>query len=141
RDFTSPAVPGWTPDLVGVGNLDFAPDHARQLWAQADAIAPWSGTFAIAYNSDGGHQDWVDAVCNSIRNTLGIDARGAPYPTFAQLRTEDTEHTIRTAFRSGWQADYPQQYGFLAQNYQTGGSSNDGEYSDPEFDALLRASA
>lgn len=141
RDFTSPAVPGWTPDLVGVGNLDFAPDRARQLWAQADAIAPWSGTFAIAYNSDGGHQDWVDAVCNSIRNTLGIDARGAPYPTFAQLRTEATEHTIRTAFRSGWQADYPQQYGFLAQNYQTGGSSNDGEYSDPEFDALLRASA
>ncbi|WP_237168235.1 peptide ABC transporter substrate-binding protein [Prescottella equi] len=141
RDFTSPAVPGWSPDLPGSANLSFAPDRARALWAQADAIAPWSGTFAIAYNSDGGHQDWVDAVCNSIRNTLGIDAHGAPYPTFAQLRTEATERTIRTAFRSGWQADYPQQYGFLAQNYQTGGSSNDGEYSDPEFDALLRASA
>ncbi|CAM2994559.1 ABC transporter substrate-binding protein [Prescottella defluvii] len=141
RDFTSPAVPGWTPDLPGVENLDFVPDRARALWAQADAIAPWSGTFAIAYNSDGGHQEWVDAVSNSIRNTLGIDARGAPYPTFAQLRTEVTERTIRTAFRSGWQADYPQQYGFLAQNFQTGGSSNDGEYSDPEFDRLLRASA
>ena len=141
RDFTSPAVPGWTPDLPGAAVLDFDPDRARALWAQADALAPWSGTFAIAYNSDGGHQDWVDAVCNSIRNTLGIDAHGAPYPTFAQLRTEVTERTIRTAFRSGWQADYPQQYGFLAQNYQTGGSSNDGEYSNPEFDRLLRASA
>lgn len=49
--------------------------------------------------------------------------------------------TIQSAFRSGWQGDYPQQYGFLAQNYQTGGSSNDGEYSNPEFDRLLRESA
>ncbi|MDH6284399.1 peptide ABC transporter substrate-binding protein [Prescottella agglutinans] len=141
RDFTSPAVEGWTPDLPGSEHLDFAPDRARALWAQADAIAPWSGSFQIAYNSDGGHQDWVDAVCNSIRNTLGIDAHGAPYPTFAQLRTEVTGRTIETAFRSGWQADYPQQYGFLAQNYETGGSSNDGGYSNPEFDHLLRASA
>ncbi len=141
RDFTSPAIEGWTPDLPGAERLDFVPDRARALWAQADAIAPWSGSFQIAYNSDGGHQDWVDAVCNSIRNTLGIDAHGAPYPTFAQLRTEVTERTIGTAFRSGWQADYPQQYGFLAQNYQTGGSANDGEYSNPEFDRLLRASA
>lgn len=141
RDFTSPAIAGWTPNLRGSENLDFVPDRARALWAQADAITPWSGSFQIAYNSDGGHQDWVDAVCNSIRNTLDIDAHGAPYPTFAQLRTEATEKTIATAFRSGWQADYPQQYGFLAQNFETGGSSNDGGYSNPEFDAALRASA
>lgn len=141
RDLTSPAIQGWTPDLPGSENLDFAPDRARADWAQADAIAPWTGSFRIAYNSDGGHQDWVDAVCNSIRNTLGIDAHGAPYPTFAQLRTEATNGTIDSAFRSGWQADYPQQYGFLAQNFETGGSSNDGGYSNPRFDALLRASA
>ena len=141
KDFTSPAIDGWTGDLSDVGNVEYDPEGAKALWAQADAIAPWSGTFSIAYNSDGGHQEWVDAVSNSIRNTLGIEAQGAPYPTFAQLRTEATNRTIATAFRSGWQGDYPQQYGFLAQNYQTGGSSNDGEYSNPEFDRLLRESA
>ncbi|WP_072802923.1 peptide ABC transporter substrate-binding protein [Rhodococcoides yunnanense] len=141
KDFTSPAIEGWTGDLSDVANVEYDPEGAKALWAQADAIAPWTGTFAIAYNSDGGHQEWVDAVTNSIRNTLGIEAQGAPYPTFAQLRTEATNRTIPTAFRSGWQGDYPQQYGFLAQNYQTGGSSNDGEYSNPEFDRLLRESA
>lgn len=141
KDFTSPAIEGWTGELSDVSNVEYDPEGAKALWAQADAIAPWTGTFAIAYNSDGGHQEWVDAVTNSIRNTLGIEAQGAPYPTFAQLRTEATNRTIPTAFRSGWQGDYPQQYGFLAQNYQTGGSSNDGDYSNPEFDRLLRESA
>lgn len=141
KDFTSPAIVGWNGHLAGVGNVEFDPDGAKRLWAQADAIAPWDGTFAIAYNSDGGHQEWVAAVANSIHNTLGIAAQGAPVPTFAQFRTEATNRTIQTAFRSGWQADYPQQYGFLAQNYQTGGSSNDGDYSNPQFDRLLRQSA
>ncbi|MDJ0395446.1 ABC transporter substrate-binding protein [Rhodococcus sp. G-MC3] len=141
KDYTSPAIEGWSGDLSDVTNVEYDPDAAKALWAKADAIAPWTGSFAIAYNSDGGHQEWVDAVTNSIRNTLGIEAQGAPYPTFAQLRTEATNRTIQTAFRSGWQGDYPQQYGFLAQNYQTGGSSNDGDYSNPEFDRLLRESA
>ena len=121
--------------------MKFDPEAAKAAWAKADAIAPWSGSFEIAYNSDGGHQEWVDATANSIRNTLGIDAKGKQYATFAQIRTEATNRTIQSSFRSGWQGDYPQQYGFLAQNYQTGGSSNDGEYSNPEFDRLLRESA
>ncbi|WP_139277768.1 peptide ABC transporter substrate-binding protein [Rhodococcus marinonascens] len=140
-DFTSSALAGWSDSLTGNGNLKYNPEEARSLWAEADAIAPWSGSFEIAYNADGGHKDWVDAVSNSIRNTLGIDAMGREYPTFAQFRTEATNRTIDSAFRSGWQGDYPQQYGFLAQNYQTGGSSNDGDYSNPEFDRLLVASA
>ena len=140
-DFTSPAIEGWNDSLTGNGNLKFDPEAAKAAWAKADAIAPWSGSFEIGYNSDGGHQEWVDATANSIRNTLGIDAKGKQYATFAQIRTEATDRTIQSAFRSGWQGDYPQQYGFLAQNYQTGGSSNDGEYSNPEFDRLLRESA
>jgi oligopeptide transport system substrate-binding protein len=140
-DFTSPAIKGWNDSLTGNGNLKFDPEAAKAAWAKADAIAPWTGSFEIAYNSDGGHQEWVDATANSIRNTLGIDAKGKQYATFAQIRTEATNRTIQSSFRSGWQGDYPQQYGFLAQNYQTGGSSNDGEYSNPEFDRLLRESA
>ena len=44
------------------------------MWAPADAISPWDGTFTIGYNSDASHQAWVDAVANSIKNTLGIEA-------------------------------------------------------------------
>ncbi|MBN9175967.1 MAG: ABC transporter substrate-binding protein [Microbacterium sp.] len=136
-DFTSPVIDGWSDKLDGSEVLAYNPDEAKKLWAQADAISPWSGTFQIAYNSDGGHQTWVDAVTNSIKNTLGIDASGAPYADFASLRKEVTGRTIQTAFRTGWQADYPGLYNFLGPLYATNAGSNDGDYSNPEFDQLL----
>ncbi len=138
-DFTSPVIDGWSDSLEGADVLKYNADEAKKLWAQADAISPWSGTFQIAYNADGGHQGWVDAVSNSIKNTLGIDASGAPYPTFAEQRTAITDRSIQTAFRTGWQADYPGLFNFLGPLYATNASSNDGDYSNPDFDALLQA--
>ena len=46
--------------------------------------------------------------------------------------------TIETAFRTGWQADYPGMGNFLAALYGTGAGSNDGDYSNPDFDAKIR---
>ena len=136
-DFTSPVIDGWSDKLEGSEVLAYNPDEAKKLWAQADAISPWSGSFQIAYNADGGHQTWVDAVANSIKNTLGIDASGNPYADFASLRKDVTGRTIQTAFRTGWQADYPGLYNFLGPLYSTNAGSNDGDYSNPEFDKLL----
>ncbi len=136
-DFTSPVIDGWSDKLEGADVLAYNPDEAKKLWAQADAISPWSGSFQIAYNADGGHQTWVDAVTNSIKNTLGIDASGAPFADFASLRKEVTGRTIQTAFRTGWQADYPGLYNFLGPLYATNAGSNDGDYSNPDFDKLL----
>lgn len=138
KDFTSPVIHGWSAKLKGADVLDFDAAKAKQLWAEADAIAPWSGTFEIAYNADGGHQGWVDAVANGLKNTLGIEASGAPSPTFAQVRTAVTQRTIETAFRTGWQADYPGLFNFLGPIYGTNAGSNDGDYSNPDFDALLK---
>ncbi len=136
-DFTSPVIDGWSDSLEGAEVLEYNPDRAVELWAEADAISPWEGTFQIGYNSDGGHDQWVDAVSNSLKNTLGIDASGAPYPTFAELRELVNNRTITTAFRSGWQADYPGLYNFLGPLYATNAGSNDGDYSSEEFDQLL----
>jgi oligopeptide transport system substrate-binding protein len=136
-DFTSPVIDGWSDKLKGADVLKFNADKAKELWAEADKISPWSGKFQIAYNADGGHQAWVDATVNSIKNTLGIDASGAPYPTFKELRSKVTDRTITTAFRTGWQADYPGLYNFLGPLYATNAGSNDGDYSSPEFDKLL----
>jgi oligopeptide transport system substrate-binding protein len=137
RDFTARSLPGFDPDIPGSDALDFNPERARQLWAQANAISAWSGRYAIAYNADGGHQEWVDAVANSIKNVLGIDAAGAPQPTFAGFRTQITSRTIDTAFRAGWIGDYPSMIEFLAPLYATGAGSNDVGYSSSEFDAAL----
>lgn len=141
KDFTSPVVDGYNDSIPGSEVLTYDPEKAKELWAEADKISPWSGTFSIAYNSDGGHQAWVDAVANSIKNTLGIDAVGNPYPDFKSLRTEVTDRTIQGAFRTGWQADYPGKYNFLAPLYGTGAGSNDTDYSSAEFDDLLKQAA
>ncbi|OBG65760.1 MULTISPECIES: ABC transporter substrate-binding protein [unclassified Mycobacterium] len=139
RDFTASSLPGFDPHIPGNDALDFNPERARQLWAQANAISPWSGRYLIAYNADSGHQEWVDAVANSIKNVLGIDAVGAPHPTFAGFRTQITNRTIDTAFRAGWIGDYPSMIEFLAPLYATGAGSNDVGYSNRDFDAGLAA--
>ncbi|OCB38475.1 ABC transporter substrate-binding protein [Mycobacterium malmoense] len=139
RDFTASSLPGFDPHIPGNDALDFNPERARQLWAQANAISPWSGRYRIAYNADSGHQEWVDAVANSIKNVLGIDAVGAPHPTFAGFRTQITNRSIDTAFRAGWIGDYPSMIEFLAPLYATGAGSNDVGYSNPAFDAGLAA--
>jgi oligopeptide transport system substrate-binding protein len=127
---SSPDSPTETP---GGGDQTTAesPDEPTQE-------APASDTpFQISYNADAAHQGWVDAVANSIKNTLGINASGNPYPTFAEFRTAITERQIETAFRTGWQADYPGLGNFLAPLYFTNAGSNDGDYSSQEFDSLI----
>jgi len=138
KDFTARSLPGFDPNIPGNDALTYDPDHAKQLWAQADAISPWRGAYQIAYNADGAHQEWVDAVANSIKNTLGIDAAGAPRPTFAGFRSQITGHGIQTAFRAGWQGDYPSLLEFLEPLFVTGAASNDVGYSNQQFDAAIR---
>ena len=137
-DFTSPVIDGYSDKLTGADVLKFNPDKAKELWAEADAISPYTGVFNIAYNADGGHQEWVDAVANSIVNSLGIQAEGKPYPTFADSLKDRVAGTLTGATRAGWQADYPSMYNFLAPLYQTGGSSNYEGYTSPDFDKLLK---
>jgi oligopeptide transport system substrate-binding protein len=73
-DFTAPVIDGWSDTLKGSEVTKADETKAKELWAEADAISPWSGSFDIAYNADGGHQPWVDAVANQIKNTLGIES-------------------------------------------------------------------
>ncbi|RXZ67824.1 peptide ABC transporter substrate-binding protein [Agromyces albus] len=137
KDFTSPVIDGYSEDIPGSEVLEFDVDLAKDLWAQADAISPWTGSFQLGYNADGPNQGWVEAVANQIKNNLGIEAAGAPVPTFAEFRTSITDRVIQTPFRTGWQFDYPSMFNGLGPIFGTGAGSNDGDYSNPEFDTLL----
>ncbi|MDK8767262.1 ABC transporter substrate-binding protein [Corynebacterium freneyi] len=139
-DFGVPTLPGLqSPDSSDT--IGYDPERAKELWAEADEINPWSGKFEIAYNADGDHQAWVEAVTNGIADTLDIEATGKAYPLFKGLRDDVTNKTINSAYRSGWQADYPSLANFLEPQYMTTGSSNDGGYSNEEFDRLLAEAA
>jgi oligopeptide transport system substrate-binding protein len=137
KDFTSPVIDGYSEDIPGSEVLEFDVDMAKDLWAQADAISPWEGSFQLAYNADSPNQGWVDAIANQLKNNLGIEAAGAPVPTFAEFRTSITERQIQTPFRTGWQFDYPSMFNGLGPIYGTDAGSNDGDYSNAEFDKLL----
>lgn len=99
------------------------------------------GTLTLAYNADGPHKAWVEAVCNSVTNTLGITMEPLPFAQFSELRGQITDRTIVGAFRTGWQGDYPSMANFLGAVYQTGAGSNDADYSNEEFDRLLAEAA
>ena len=137
-DFSAPVMPGFDEDIPGNEVLEFDAAEAKDLWAQAEDIAPYEGTFTISYNGDGpGNKEWVDAVVNQLKNNLGIDAEANAYATFDELRADVTDRSIETAFRTGWQPDYPSIFNYLAPLYQTGAGSNDGDYSSDEFDSLM----
>ncbi len=137
-DFSAPVMPGFDDDIPGSDVLKFDATEAKDLWAQADDIAPFDGSFTISYNGDGpGNKEWVDAVVNQLKNNLGIDAKAKAYATFDELRSDVTNRTIKTAFRTGWQPDYPSIFNYLAPLYQTKAGSNDGDYSSKQFDDLM----
>jgi len=142
-DFSTPLMPDYSEDIPGSEVLEFDADEAQDLWSQAEEIAPFEGTLEISYNADGaGNKEWVEAVTNQLRENLDIDVEPNPYSSFAEFREVITNREIDTAFRSGWQPDYPSVYNYLGPLYGTGAGANDGDYSNEDFDdALVRASS
>lgn len=140
-DFSSPVINGFSEDVEGNEVLGFDPERARELWDEAEGIQPFEGSFTLAYNADGGHQAWVEAVCNQILNNLEIEASGNSYPDFASFRDEIVQRNMTGAFRSGWQSSYPSVFYFLGPLYTTAAAeargSNDGDYMNEEFDGLV----
>lgn len=140
-DFSSPVINGYSEDIEGNEVLGFDPERAQELWAEAESIQPFEGEFTLAYNADGGHQAWVEAVANQILNNLEVPASGDSYPDFASFRDEIVQRTMTGAFRSGWQGSYPSVFYFLGPLYSTAAAeargSNDGDYMNDEFDGLL----
>ena len=100
-----------------------------------------SGKLTLAYNSDGPHKTWVEAVCHSVSNVLGITMEPLPVAQFSEMRAAITKHTLLGAFRSGWSADYPSLENFLNATFQTGAGANDSQYSSKIFDDLLAQAA
>ena len=148
HDFTAPVIPGYSTDIKGSDVLKYNPTKAKELWAEANKISPWGegDTFKIAYNADGAHKEIYDAVTNSIKNALGIQAAGNPLPTFSEFRSNVQNRKFTdSAFRSGWQPDYPSPESYLSSNFASsaanGNGSNDGDYKNPEFDELMDKAA
>jgi oligopeptide transport system substrate-binding protein len=136
--WVSPVVDGYKANQCGEW-CTFDPAKAKAKLDEAGGFK--GGKMTIAYNADASHKAWVEATCNSIKGALGVDCVATPVVDFATFRTQIGDRKMKGMFRTGWQMDYPSIENFLAPIFKTGASSNDGDYSNPEFDKLLNEAA
>ncbi|AUG79494.1 Peptide ABC transporter substrate-binding protein [Kitasatospora sp. MMS16-BH015] len=136
NSWVAPGAMGYKDNACGEA-CSFNPTKAKQLVTEGGGVP--NNKLTIVYNSDGGHKEWVDAVCNSIRQATGVDCVGDPKPDMKTARDIIKKKQVSSAMRTGWQQDYPLNANFLRDVYGTGAAANDSGYSSPEFDKLAAA--
>jgi oligopeptide transport system substrate-binding protein len=136
--WVSPVVDGYKANQCG----EWCTYDKAKAKAKLDEAGGFKGgKMTLSYNADADHKPWTEATCNSIKGALGVDCVATPVVDFATFRSQIADKKMKGMFRTGWQMDYPSIENFLAPIYKTGASSNDGDYSNPEFDKLLNEAA
>jgi oligopeptide transport system substrate-binding protein len=95
-------------------------------------------TISVIYNTLEAHRLIAEYLQQVWKNTLGVNVtlQNLEWATFL-----DTRRTSRMQLgRAGWIADYDDPMSLLELLISSGGN-NDGYYSDPEYDRLLRQAA
>ncbi|SCF14578.1 peptide ABC transporter substrate-binding protein [Micromonospora mirobrigensis] len=131
--WANPLTPGAKPGNCTVCKFD--PTQAKQLLQEAGGF---QGEMVFYYNADSSHKEWMDAVAQQVKTNLGINARAEGVPTFAVFRQNINAYKMKGPYRAAWQQDYPDVENWVNPLFVTGGSSNDGKFSDPQVDALAK---
>ena len=116
------------------GDCRFDPVRAKEL-AGRSGLTP--GTrLTLAYNNDGGHEALVQAWKDQLERHLGVvvELDGVPFAEHLLARDQGDFHFAP----AGWTTDYPSPDGFMTPLFGTGNEDNDGRYSNPEVDNLLK---
>ncbi|MGK5629264.1 peptide ABC transporter substrate-binding protein [Streptomyces sp. URMC 123] len=132
--FTPPGVVGNQKDL-GIDLFTFNPTKAKELIAEGGGVP--GNKLSIQYNADGGHKEWVTAVCESIRQNTGVECVGDPKPDFQADLDQRDANKVKSMYRGGWVADYPLNVNFMRELYRTGAEANSGRFSDAGIDELF----
>ena len=133
RSTVSPVVAGSRPNACG-SLCDYNPAKAKQLFDQAGG---YDGELVLWLNSGAGHEVWMEAVANQLRQNLGISDISFESMTFAPYLSALDSGSFTGPFRLGWVMDYPSPQNYLEPLYSTDGSSNHSNYSNPRVDALI----
>jgi oligopeptide transport system substrate-binding protein len=134
--WVSPGVDGYKAGTCG-DSCTFDAAAAKQAF---DAAGGYKGTLTMTYNADAPNKAWSEAVCNSIKNTLGIECVAVPTVDFATYNKKIDANELKGIFRAGWQADYPSIENYLTPLYTKAAfppGSNWTRYDNPEFEKLL----
>jgi peptide/nickel transport system substrate-binding protein/oligopeptide transport system substrate-binding protein len=133
RSFVSPVLQGYRDNTCGDA-CQYRPTAAKALYVANNGPPD----IKIAYNADGGHKEWVQAVCNQLRRNLGVNCVPQPQAKFADLLPKLEKKQPVGMFRLGWSMDYPSMEDYLSPLYSTHGSANYYGYSNEQFDQLVQ---
>ena len=111
-------------------------EKARQLLAEAGY--PNGEGFPVVeylYNTNDAHKAVAEALQNMWEQELGVTVtlNNQEWAAFIQTR-KDGDYSIA---RNGWISDYNDPISFLDM-WMTGGGNNDAQYSNPEYDNLIK---
>ena len=137
-DAIAPVVTGYREGACQYCQLDAEAANALLDEAGFDRTQP----VELWFNAGAGHDAWMQAVGNQLRENLGI----ADYTLrgdleFAEYLPKGDEKGFTGPFRLGWSMDYPSAQNYLEPLHSTSAlppsGSNSAFYSNPEFDSLV----
>ena len=133
----APVVDGHREDACEA--CEYSPDEARALLEETgfDTSEP----VELWFNAGGGHDEWMQAVGNQLRDNLGVEYTLQGGLQFAEYLPKIDAKGMTGPFRLGWAMDYPSPQNYLEPLYSTAAlppaGSNATFYSNPEFDELV----
>ncbi|WP_067068543.1 peptide ABC transporter substrate-binding protein [Carbonactinospora thermoautotrophica] len=120
------------------------PAKAKE-YAQKANLPPGSAV-TLAFNTGGGHDEWVQAVAQQLRDVLGWKVEIKPMP-FKELLEAEQQPGATGLFRFAWGADYPTPDNYLFPLLHTKSINKDASgkvtgdnrsrWSNPQFDQLV----
>ena len=119
-----PVVPGYRDEAV-CEYCTHDPEQAKQLWDDNNGpkdIILW-------FNNDGGHEEWMEALSNQLRKTLGVTTKFESL-AFEEYLTLQDAHKITGPYRGAWVFDYPSPQNYLEPIFGCDGSSQEFGYED-----------
>ncbi|MCX5233375.1 ABC transporter substrate-binding protein [Streptomyces sp. NBC_00233] len=120
----------------GAGDVTkFDPAKAKELIKAGGGVP--NNEISIQFNADGGHREWVDAVCNSIAQATGVKCVGDSKPDFQADLTARKNKQVKAIYRSGWVLDYPVNANFISDLFRTTAAGNQGGFSNQELDTKI----
>jgi oligopeptide transport system substrate-binding protein len=136
--WVSPVVDGYKAGVCG----DSCTFDAAAAKAAYEKAGGYDGTLTMTYNNDGaGNKDYSEAVCNQVKNNLGLDCTAVGTVDFATFNKKIDAGDLKGMFRSGWQMDYPSIENFLTPIYAKGADSNWSKFDNADFEKLLAEAA
>jgi oligopeptide transport system substrate-binding protein len=125
-------MPGYDPK----GGAEYAFDLAKaKASLQASGVDPATVNLKILYTNNPVTTGYATYIQAMMKKNLGVNLQPNPVESKARVAAQK-QHNFDLVW-SGWGADYPDQQDWF-DLFRTGDGNNNGEYSNPQFDALVK---